>query len=83
MKKLREVFFLHPKMEKKLSQFLKIHFCLPRNCLGRTHAEQAKIVKNGKSGFNFGKAVFWTPPEVVSGFFFFFGGGGGYDGMGC
>jgi hypothetical protein len=30
-------------------------------------------VKNGKSGFNFRKEVFRTPPEVVSSF----GGGGG------
>jgi hypothetical protein len=40
---MREVFVLHPVMEKNLSRFLKIHFHLPRNGLGRRHAEQAKI----------------------------------------
>jgi hypothetical protein len=43
VKKLREVFVLHPVMEKNLSRFLKIHFHLPRNGLGRRHDEQAKI----------------------------------------
>jgi hypothetical protein len=61
----------------KISRFLKFHFHLPRNGLGKRHVEQAKMVKNEKSGFFFGKVVFRTPPEVVSGFFFFWGGGGG------
>jgi hypothetical protein len=42
VKKLREVFFLHPVMEKKISRFLKISFHFPKNSLGRRHAEQAK-----------------------------------------
>jgi hypothetical protein len=76
VKKLREVFVLHPVMEKNLSQFLKFIFICPENGLGRRHAEQAKMVKNEKSGFFSGWVVFRTPPEVVSGFFFFLGGGG-------
>jgi hypothetical protein len=38
-----------------------------------------KIVKNGKSGFNFGKVVFQSPPEVVRGFFL--GGGVHWNGI--
>jgi hypothetical protein len=33
VKKLREVFVLHPVIEKKISQFLKIRFHLPKNGL--------------------------------------------------
>jgi hypothetical protein len=73
VKKMREVFVLHPVMEKNLSQFLKIHFHFPRISSRKRCAEQAKNGENEKSGFVFGKAVFRTPPEVVSGF----GGGGG------
>jgi hypothetical protein len=43
VKKLREVFVLHPVTEKNLSWFLKIHFLLPGIGLGRWHAEQEKM----------------------------------------
>jgi hypothetical protein len=55
VKKLREVFVLQAVMEKNLSRFLKIHFHLPRNGLGRRHVEQAKMGENGKSGFFSGR----------------------------
>jgi hypothetical protein len=63
VKKMREVFFIHPVMEKKFSQFLKIHFHLPRIDLGRWHDEQAKM------GEKLEKRFFWDgwysvpPPE--------------------
>jgi hypothetical protein len=53
VKKLREVFVLHPVMEKNLSRFLKIRFHFPKNGLGRRHAEQAKIGKKLKKRFFF------------------------------
>jgi len=55
-------------MEKKLSQFLKIRFNLPRISSRKRCAEQAKNGENEKSGFVFEKVVFRTPPEVVRGF---------------
>jgi hypothetical protein len=85
LQKLREVFVLQPVLRKNLSRIFKIHLRFPRNCLGRTHAETGKNGKNMKKWFFSRKAVFRTPPEVVSGFFFFFffgGGGGGSAGIG-
>jgi hypothetical protein len=75
VKKLRDFFFFILLRRKTSLGFLKIRFNFPKNGLGRRHAEQAKIGKKyEKGGFVFGKAVFRTPPEVVSGFR---GGGGG------
>jgi hypothetical protein len=45
VKKMREVFVLHPVMEKNLSQFLKIHFLSPGIGFRRWHVEQAKMGK--------------------------------------
>jgi hypothetical protein len=56
VKKMREVFVLHPVMEKNLSRFFKIHFHFPRIAFGRRHAEQAKMgEKIGKSVFFWGR----------------------------
>jgi hypothetical protein len=75
VKKMREVFVLHPIMEKNLSRFFKIHFHLPRIA----SQDEVKLVKMLRKRFLFRKVVFRTPPEVVSGFR---GGGGGGGGGG-
>jgi hypothetical protein len=66
VKKLREVFVLHPVMEKNLSRFLKIHFRSPGIGFGRRHTEQAKMgdfLKNiGESGFFFREGGIPDPP---------------------
>jgi hypothetical protein len=45
VKKLREVFVLHPVTEKKPLSVFKNSFSFAQNLLGKRHAEQAK---NGK-----------------------------------
>jgi hypothetical protein len=74
VKKMREVFFLHPVTEKNLSRFFKIHFSLPRIAF-----EIDMLVKNVAKAVFLAKVVIPDPPEVVSGFFFL--GGGGSTGM--
>jgi hypothetical protein len=76
---MREVFVLHPMLRKRSLRFLKYVFVFPETTSDEHMLNRQKIVKNGKSGFNFGKVVFRTPPEVVSSFFFW----GGSAGMGC
>jgi hypothetical protein len=61
-KKMREVFVLHPIMEKNLSLFLKIRFHLPKNGLIRRHDEQVKIGKNLKKQFFFRDWWYSGPP---------------------
>jgi hypothetical protein len=77
LQKLREVFVLQPVLRKNLSRIFKIHLHFPRNGLGRRHGETGKKWQKYEKVVFFLKAVFRTPPEVVSGFFFFFLGGGG------
>jgi hypothetical protein len=60
--KMREVFVLHPVMEKNLSRFLKIHFHLPRIGLGRRHAEQAKMGEKWEKRFFFREGGIPDPP---------------------
>jgi hypothetical protein len=75
--KYERVFVLHPVTNKNLSRFFKIRFRFPGILLWK------KLFNNGKNGgFEFlgegvfwGKVVFRTPPEVVSGIGR--GGGGG------
>jgi hypothetical protein len=68
--------------EKTSLGFFKIRFILPRIRFERRRTEQAKmgdfLKKWEKWFFFFGRAVFRTPPEVVSGFR---GGGGGSTGL--
>jgi hypothetical protein len=68
MKKLREVLVPQPDMRKNLYWILKIHLHFPRIASRKRHTKQAKNVKFGKNDFFFGKAIFWTPPKVVSSF---------------
>jgi hypothetical protein len=63
VKKLREIFFLHPVMEKNLSRFFKIRFILPRKSLCKLTDQNVE-----KTVFLGGRVVFRTPPEVVSSF---------------
>jgi hypothetical protein len=75
LQKMREVFVLQPVLRKKLSRIFKIHLFSQNRPPEDDMLNRQKMAKIEKSGFFFGKAVFRTPPEVVSGFFFFRGGG--------
>jgi hypothetical protein len=68
LKKMREVFVRQLVLRKILSRIFKIYLHLPRICFERRHSEIGKNGEKGKSGFIFGKAVFRSSPEVVSGF---------------
>jgi hypothetical protein len=74
--KLREVFVLHPLRRKTSLGFSKLFFVFPESASEDDMLNRQKwavFKKLGKAVF-WGKVVFRTPPEVVSGFR---GGGGG------
>jgi hypothetical protein len=61
LKKLREVFVLHPVMRKNLSRIFKIHFHFPRIRFERRHGEQAKNGKKLKKWFFSGRRYSGPP----------------------
>jgi hypothetical protein len=63
VKKLREVFVLHPVMEKNLSRFLKFHFICPESPSEDDMMNRQKwVLKFGKSGFWRGIGGIPDPP---------------------
>jgi hypothetical protein len=62
VKKLKDVFVIHPIMEKKFSWFFKIHFGFPKI------AFRNRLVKNVAKVVFLAKVVIPDPLEVVSGF---------------
>jgi hypothetical protein len=62
VKKLREVFVLHPVMEKNLSRFLKFVFIFPELASEEDMLNRQKWAKNEKSGFFFGMGGIPDPP---------------------
>jgi len=66
---MKEVFVLHPVLNKNLSRFFKIHFHLPEIRFGRQLVKLEKtsgFEKLGEGGFGEVSGIS-DPPEVVSG----------------
>jgi hypothetical protein len=63
MKTMREVFVLHPVMEKNLSRVFKIPSCFPGILPGNRLVETRKIAVLSFLGERFcrGEGGFWTP----------------------